>query len=352
MSRASRRISKRKQKEQQVRNTAQQAAMKDKIHSLYADMEYAEVINTLADFIGDGGRDAEVYALGAWSYYRLGDYERAGKWVNVTLTEDPRNISVRILLAHLCLHDDRVDDALAVLAFILKRTDELSEQETDEIKGMLAYYGKHEAEMLQKEYPDCWAFLQKEQAKQSEMEPAASGGEKKSAQQILQELKEKVKQEDAEMPVKPLGEQDMDERPLMVSGEKDGRSDADFSAVETGEKTEERISMEEPAGQVRDAAARVHSLQEIIAEISQKPISLAEKMRLFHSFAGAAYWQRDYAGAKDLLMEALQIDGEDEATLRNLAYTLAALGEKEKAVAIAAKMKRADFALLWMLQQR
>ena len=302
MSRASRRISKRKQKEQRARDIEQHASMKEQIRSLYADMKYAEVINTLADFVSAGGRDAEVYALGAWSYYRMGDYERAGKWVDVTLTEDSRNISVRILLAHLCLHADRVNDALAVLDLILQQASALSEQETDEIRDMLAYYGKHEAEMLREEYPACWSFLQEKRAAHDEADLPAPGKGEKSVQRVLQELKKQVKKE--------------------AAGEADAQAEA------------------------------ARPLDDILADISQRQVSLAEKIQLLHSFAGAAYWQGDYAEAKALLMEALRIDEKDEATLRNLAFTLAALGDKEKAVAIAARMKRADFALLWMLQQR
>ena len=325
MSRASRRISKRKQKEQRARDIEQYTSMKEQIRSLYADMEYAEVINTLADFVNAGGRDAEVYALGAWSYYRMGDYERAGKWVDVTLTEDPRNISVRILLAHLCLHADRVNDALAVLDLILQQASALSEQETDEIRDMLAYYGKHEAEMLREEYPACWSFLQEKRAVHDEAALPAPGKGEKSVQRVLQELKKQVKKEAAETSEAPLPDEPVEERK---------------SAGES------RSLPEKAAGE----AAR--PLDDILADISQRQVSLAEKIQLLHSFAGAAYWQGDYAEAKALLMEALRIDEKDEATLRNLAFTLAALGDKEKAVAIAARMKRADFALLWMLQQR
>lgn len=302
MSRASRRISKRKQKEQRARDIEKHASMKEQIRSLYADMKYAEVINTLADFVNAGGRDAEVYALGAWSYYRMGDYERAGKWVDVTLTEDSRNISVRILLAHLCLHEDRVNDALAVLDLILQQASALSAQEADEIRDMIAYYGKHEAEMLREEYPACWSFLQEKRAVHDEAALPAPGKGEKGVQQVLQELKKRVKKE--------------------AAGEADAQAET------------------------------ARPVDDILADISQRQVSLAEKIQLLHSFAGAAYWQGDYAGAKALLMEALRIDDKDEATLRNLAFTLAALGDKEKAVAIAARMKRADFALLWMLQQR
>lgn len=331
MSRASRRISKRKQKEQRARDIEQHASMKEQIRSLYADMKYAEVINTLADFVSAGGRDAEVYALGAWSYYRMGDYERAGKWVDVTLTEDPRNISVRILLAHLCLHADRVNDALAVLDLILQQASALSEQETDEIRDMLAYYGKHEAEMLREEYPACWSFLQEKRAAHDEAALPAPGKGEKSVQRVLQELKKRVKQEAAETSEAPLPDEPVEERK---------------SAGES------RSLPEEAAGEADVQAEAARPLDDILADISQRQVSLAEKIQLLHSFAGAAYWQGDYAEAKALLMEALRIDEKDEATLRNLAFTLAALGDKEKAVAIAARMKRADFALLWMLQQR
>ena len=85
-------------------------------------------------------------------------------------------------------------------------------------------------------------------------------------------------------------------------------------------------------------------------EILSQDIRPSEKVEVLNSFAGAAYVAGDHAGAKTLLMAALRLDSGDDMTLRNMALLLHDMGEKDKALQVAAKMRRADFLLLRTLK--
>ena len=86
------------------------------------------------------------------------------------------------------------------------------------------------------------------------------------------------------------------------------------------------------------------------AQILAQPIRPAEKMAALNAFAGAAYVQDDYAGARELLTAALELDPGCDVTLRNMALLLQEMGEREKALQVAAKMGQTDFMLLRTLK--
>ena len=86
------------------------------------------------------------------------------------------------------------------------------------------------------------------------------------------------------------------------------------------------------------------------AQILAQPIRPAEKMAALNAFAGAAYVQDDYAGARELLTAALELDPGCDVTLRNMALLLHEMGEREKALQVAAKMGQTDFMLLRTLK--
>ena len=85
-------------------------------------------------------------------------------------------------------------------------------------------------------------------------------------------------------------------------------------------------------------------------EIIAQEIRPSEKVAALNAFAGAAYVADDYAGAKELLMAALRLDPGCDVTLRNMALLLHDMGEKDKALQIAAKMQQTDFTLLRTLK--
>lgn len=86
------------------------------------------------------------------------------------------------------------------------------------------------------------------------------------------------------------------------------------------------------------------------AQILAQPIRPAEKMAALNAFAGAAYVQDDYAGARELLTAALELDPGCDVTLRNMALLLHEMGEREKTLQVAAKMGQTDFMLLRTLK--
>ena len=75
-----------------------------------------------------------------------------------------------------------------------------------------------------------------------------------------------------------------------------------------------------------------------------------EKVEALNAFAGAAYAAGDNTGAKMLLMAALRLDPGADMTLRNMALLLHDMGEKDKALQVAATMRRTDFMLLRTLK--
>ena len=92
-------------------------------------------------------------------------------------------------------------------------------------------------------------------------------------------------------------------------------------------------------------------VSDTLAKIAAKEISLVEKVHLINVFAGVCYQQGDYQSAFDLLSAALELDGQDVATLKNIAYTCLSAGEQEQAMSFAAKLPVVDFALLYALKQ-
>lgn len=291
MGKANRKMNKKKQKEQQKQAHKNWDSLKAKMFAFEEDFNYAEAINILSELIEAGCREEEIMVHGAKDYYQLGDYERAGKWVDVTLNFAPGNLEVRILLAHLCLLNDRIDDALSVLEFILKNGGQnLPLEQQEDMEDMLAYYGKHEAEMLKEEYPLCWQFIARDEQKAAEAEPSVS-------------------------------------------------DDTDDTMEEEDENTEETVKEH-----------TVDDIAGIIAEIEQKEISLQEKSRLLNSFAASYYYQKELGAAARLLDAALRIDVCHNNTLRNMAMVQNELGNKEEALKLAGKMSETDFVLLKQLR--
>ena len=98
------------------------------------------------------------------------------------------------------------------------------------------------------------------------------------------------------------------------------------------------------------AAQSFGSAKAQAAQIMAQSIRPAEKMAALNAFAGAAYVKDDYAGARELLTAALELDPGCDVTLRNMALLLHEMGEREKALQVAAKMGQTDFMLLRTLK--
>ena len=246
--------------------------------------EYAEVINSFADMIAQGNPPEECFGDVARAYFELGDYTRAATWVTNVLSRDAGNVDARILLARICRREKRPDDALKLFENILSvHGRAVSSAQRTEISRLAGLDARLTPERTRAEYPHLAALL-------------------------------------------GLGAAPVQQAPAAA-------------AVTAPLAVLQPVAPAVPVASTADAEERA-------AEILAQAIRPVEKMEALNAFAGAAYVADDYAGAKVLLTVALHLDPGCDATLRNMALLLHEMGERDKAIQVAAKMRMADFTLL------
>ena len=284
----------RREEKRQMKGTMTMAEKKiitaEQIHAFVKKEKYAEAINAFADVLAQGEPPKECYADVARAYFELGDYKRAADWVSNALSVDPGNVDVRILLARICQRERRTDDALKLYENILAvHAAALTAAQRAEIEQRAGLDARLAQDKTRTAYPHLAALLGLAPA------PAAST-----------------------VPSVPASSGTAPIAPVSV-----------------------------PAA---PAAQSSGSAKAQAAQILAQPIRPAEKMAALNAFAGAAYVKDDYAGARELLTAALELDPGCDVTLRNMALLLHEIGEREKALQVAAKMGQTDFMLLRTLK--
>ena len=284
----------RREEKRQMKGTMTMAEKKnitaEQIHAYVKKEKYAEAINAFADVLAQGEPPKECYADVARAYFELGDYKRAADWVSNALSVDPGNVDVRILLARICQRERRTDDALKLYENILAvHAAALTAAQRAEIEQRAGLDARLAQDKTRTAYPHLAALLGLAAA------PAAPT-----------------------VPVAPAVSTAAPIAPVSV-----------------------------PAA---PAAQSSGSAKAQAAQILAQPIRPAEKMAALNAFAGAAYVKDDYAGARELLTAALELDPGCDVTLRNMALLLHEMGEREKALQVAAKMGQTDFMLLRTLK--
>ena len=284
----------RREEKRQMKGTMTMAEKKiimaEQIHAYVKKEKYAEAINAFADALAQGEPPKECYADVARAYFELGDYKRAADWVSNALSVDPGNVDMRILLARICQRERRTDDALKLYENILAaHAAALTATQRAEIEQRAGLDARLAQDKTRTAYPHLAALLGLSPA------PAA--------------------------PTVP--------------------------AAPTSSGTAPIAPVSVPAAPAAQSSA---SAKAQAAQILAQPIRPAEKMAALNAFAGAAYVQDDYAGARELLTAALELDPGCDVTLRNMALLLHEIGEREKALQVAAKMGQTDFMLLRTLK--
>ena len=284
----------RREEKRQMKGTMTMAEKKiimaEQIHAYVKKEKYAEAINAFADALAQGEPPKECYADVARAYFELGDYKRAADWVSNALSVDPGNVDMRILLARICQRERRTDDALKLYENILAaHAAALTATQRAEIEQRAGLDARLAQDKTRTAYPHLAALLGLAPAPATPTVPSvpASSGT---------------------APIAPV-------------------------SVPAA-----------PAAQSSDSAKAQ------AAQIMAQSIRPAEKMAALNAFAGAAYVQDDYAGARELLTAALELDPGCDVTLRNMALLLHEIGEREKALQVAAKMGQTDFMLLRTLK--
>lgn len=272
--------------------TASVDETKRKLVVQMADEEYGEALGTVAAMIEQGIEDADAFYDASYAYFMSGDYERATQWVDNTLRLAPQHLGARILLARICFLEERTSDGLAIAEFVLKNyAAALSAEDKKELAEVLDYYGTTKEDEIRAGYPAIARFLQ--------VDDAAP----KAQTAAFRPLAQQVQRIEAQ-PVQQM-------QPSQHSAADD-------------EKEAMRLAQ----------------------EILGKNIALLEKVHLLNSFAAGFFLEGSFTAAKHLLKQALGLDAHDEMTLKNMGYTLVALGERDAALELVARMKLPDFGLL------
>ena len=284
----------RREEKRQMKGTMTMAEKKiitaEQIHAYVKKEKYAEAINTFADVLAQGEPPKDCYADVARAYFELGDYKRAADWVSNALSVDLGNVDVRILLARICQRERRTDDALKLYENILAvHAAALTAAQRAEIEQRAGLDARLAQDKTRTAYPHLAALLGLAPAPAAPIVPAAPAVS-------------------AAEPIAPVSV------PAAPSAQSSGTAKAQA------------------------------------AQIMAQSIRPAEKMAALNAFAGAAYVKDDYAGARELLTAALELDPGCDVTLRNMALLLHEIGEREKALQVAAKMGQADFMLLRTLK--
>lgn len=281
----------RREEKRQMKGTMTMAEKKiitaEQIHACVKKEKYAEAINAFADALAQGEPPKECYADVARAYFELGDYKRAADWVSNALSVDPGNVDVRILLARICQRERRTDDAMKLYENILAvHAAALTDAQRVEIEQRAGLDARLARDKTRTAYPHLAALLGLAPVPAAAAAPAESSA----------------------APIEP----------------------APIPAASTAQSS---------------GSAKVQA-----AQILAQSIRPAEKTAALNAFAGAAYVQDDYAGARELLTAALELDPGCDVTLRNMALLLHEIGEREKALQVAAKMGQTDFMLLRTLK--
>ncbi len=297
------------------------------LETAFRQEEYAKVLDLLAELITAKDIKPELMYKGAYSYFMLGDYERAAQWISNTLNYAPNDVDTRILLARLCFIQNRHDDGLAIYDFLVEHyRATMSQDQKGQIIDSSEYYVRRESDKLRTSFPHLAEFLSvgpvKTVPEPVPSQPAAQTVEGGNALSALQRLKAK----------------------LQAIQEKDKQEDKKRSAgVE---------AMTHPQSAEETKESQAVEADDKIAEIESRDCSLREKIRLLNQFAAGHYWEEEYEAAVGFLSAALKIDAFDSQTLKNMALVQADLGNYDKAQALAANLPEADFVLLQLLKDK
>ena len=328
MGKTKRKMTKKQQcrENQAVRQDA--VLLRRQFNTCFEQGDYADVINMLAKIVESGQQTPEDLYRGAFSYFMVGDYARAAGMVSTVLSLAPENVDARILLARLCLLEDRAEDALAIFDFLFEHVASgFTAEQRDQLEDLLAYYLENEREQICRDFPHIAAHYHLRAAEGPE-----TGDADKVATAVAEPAPAAAPEEVPSAPAEPAGS------PCLVPGETLAAAPAE--AATAGAETSETASVANAEEVATEERERVLS----------GSLSVVEKLRLLNAFAAGHFAAGEYAAAELLLSAAITLDTADAATLRNFAVLMKCSGDEERAVAFAAKLPQADFLLLAFLR--
>ena len=285
---------------------------KEQMQALLSQGQYVDAMDVMAEMAQLHKMDAECMYWGALCYYATGDLERATKWVNNALNFQAGKLlpAILVLLARICVAEGKADQSLQLVEKALNATNEFSNEAEDGLQQLMAEY--ESMPEARAKYPAVEAYYQQWQ----QMQAAAQ----------------------AEAPAEPVSALDKLKNILAKTKH--------LSQENTAEETE--WLSEEAEDKDSEAAAAAEGA---ITRIMSQEISMSEKIKLLNAFAAGCYQADDSTGAAAFLLKALEMDGLDQDTLRNMVYVCLSQGQQEQAAEYASKLQPADFGLLYLMKQ-
>lgn len=347
MGKASRKLKKKQQQEEAAGRQTEAKELEQKLQDEIEQEAYSDALDTLAKLAEKQAVSVQSMYAGAYAYFMLGDYDRAATWIDNTLRFAPGHIAARILLARLCILQEKIDAGLSIFDLLAdKFLPGMSDEEKDEVESLSGFYGRNEPERIKNEYPHLAKFLHLDEEKKTAPEMAVRVTEVKpdSAPQTEEKIPEAPKTAPESSGKSALDvlrslKQKIDAR---VHG---GSEEANHKEASVPVVTAAPAETSVPVPTGTDEA------QKKLREVLDGSHSIAEKVRLLNSFAGGYYAQDNLAAAELFLKEALKLDETDDGLLRNLAVLLAEKGEKTKAFEAAARMRQTDFLLIQAIRE-
>ena len=378
MARLKNKINKNKMKKKNTQANKVFAGLKHDMQQFMEADDYIAAMDVMVEMAENKQMDGEVMYWGAQCYFFTGDFERAERWVSNALNHGYNTAGVKMLLAALCMSEERTEDAFKLCETALSEgIENMTKQDKDIFDDFMdnISYGYDE---LAAQYPKISEYFQKMKAAteadspvnklkqilankkadeaqnqqlevpaEAKSEPEENSAEDK-AQAALARLRQLLSKNKATEEKQSVEEVNEAQKPVEATV---ARDDITPEVMREKDEVTSEIQQVEEADNVQQNEAERVDVAAILAKIVAKEISLVEKVRLLNVFAGASYQQGDYQSAFDLLSAALELDGQDAATLKNIAYTCLSAGEKEQAMSFAAKLPVVDFALLYAWKQ-
>ena len=361
MGKASRKMKKKQQQEAEAGLQAEVKTTEQKLFRQIEEEAYSEALDTLVELVQKKSVSPQAMYAGAYAYFMMGDYDRAANWIDNTLRYAPNHVAARILLARLCILQEKADAGLSIFDLLTdKFLPSLNEEERDEIESLAGFYGRNEPDRIMREYPHLAAFLQLDKENHQAEEKAEvrenaaeSRVESVGGLKLPSISKAPASNENGDGAPKsqaqPSGKSALDVL-RTLKAKIDARAHGNEAVKPSEPEATSGGEADRPAPKSENVGESVEARKKI-DEICEGQYSVSEKVRLLNSFAGGYYAQGDLAGAELCLKEALRFDEKDGSLLRNIAVLLAEKGEKDKALQAAAKMQPADFLLLRAIRE-
>ncbi len=335
-------INNNKKKKQENAVVNELVKLKKKMKEQYAAGEYVEAMDTMAEIAQHKKMDPEIMAMGASCYFMTGDYERAAKWVNNTLSYDPNNISVRLLLGRLCFVEDKPQEGFAILSFVVEKLQAgMKDEDKAKLLDMLGYCNDNMDDIMEN-YPVLVDYF-----KSNYVAPAEPKGlaQRSSIQDMLESSlspKEEAPQNEEQIDTGKTKAQAAVDRLKSLLHKSKGSKETQKPAATTASAP---VSTSVPASDGPEKSNTASAAQ-LIEKVMSSDISLRDKIKGLNNFASGLYLNDDYDGSIQLLNKALEIDAHDPFVLRNIAYVCLAMKDKDKALEYASKLPMMDFGVI------